>query len=262
MKTEDRHQSSEAYNTHTQQQHQIECLLPYRVGAQSGAGTPQDPNCDLCDKEVPQTFKHWVQCRSLSAARRDLIGEDYTALDILTRYPMEAIALARRSLLGARKWTISPRLHTQQQLDDENFKQSVSAAAGFRVFCFFWNKNSQQQVSSFFYRWPESRWRFVRMMMTSLPTHRRRLDWDYDENILDWINSRNKKINKKIACVFRIIFAVVVAEAASSFVGGDSALRDSPRLCFRDDDLDRCCPSLFFVLVTAATFVQNLLIIF
>ena len=67
------------------------------------AGTPQDPNCDLCDEEVPQTLEHWVQCPALSAARRNLIGEDYTDLDILTRYPTEAIALARRSLLGARK---------------------------------------------------------------------------------------------------------------------------------------------------------------
>ena len=70
-------------------------LRAYRHRIQGG---DQDPTCNLCDEGLAQDLEHWVQCPALASLRRNLIGENYTGLDLLTKYPLEALALARRSL--------------------------------------------------------------------------------------------------------------------------------------------------------------------
>ncbi len=61
-----------------------------------------DPTCDLC-QESPQTLEHWLQhCPATAAQRWTLFGEDSGRLDCLTKHPIEALALARSTLLGAK----------------------------------------------------------------------------------------------------------------------------------------------------------------
>ena len=64
-------------------------------------GDDADPICNLCDEGVEQDLEHWVRCPALAPRRRNRFGENYTGLDLLTRFPLEAIALARESLSGA-----------------------------------------------------------------------------------------------------------------------------------------------------------------
>ena len=61
-------------------------------------GGVTDPTCPHCDEGALYNIEHWVQCPALSSLRRDLIGEDYRGLDLLTRFPLEAIALARATI--------------------------------------------------------------------------------------------------------------------------------------------------------------------
>ena len=64
-------------------------------------GDEADPICNLSDEGAKQDLEHWVRCPALALRRRNRLGEDYTGLDLLTRFPLEAIALDRESLSGA-----------------------------------------------------------------------------------------------------------------------------------------------------------------
>ena len=57
-----------------------------------------DPKCPHCDEDALHNIEHWVQCPALAHIRRSLIGEDYRGLDLLTKFPLEAIALARATI--------------------------------------------------------------------------------------------------------------------------------------------------------------------
>ena len=60
-----------------------------------------DPTCNLCGEE-PQDLEHWLQrCPATEAQRLVLFGPDSGGLDCLTRHPVEAVALARSTLLEA-----------------------------------------------------------------------------------------------------------------------------------------------------------------
>ena len=72
-------------------------LMAYRSRIQLGT----DPSCPLCDEGCPQDLEHWVRCPALTRLRHDTYGSDETGLDMLTRSPRNALALARSSLLGA-----------------------------------------------------------------------------------------------------------------------------------------------------------------
>ncbi len=65
-------------------------------------GDSVDLKFHLSDKGAVQDLEHWVRCPALAPLRRNLIGEDYTELDLLIRYPLETLALAMKSLPGAR----------------------------------------------------------------------------------------------------------------------------------------------------------------
>ena len=62
----------------------------------------KDPTCPLCN-DAPQDLEHWMTtCPGTLAARYELFGpDDHSKLESLTKYPLEAIALARRTLEGA-----------------------------------------------------------------------------------------------------------------------------------------------------------------
>ena len=61
----------------------------------------QDPTCPLC-QEAPQDLEHWMTaCEGTREKRMELFGADFNRLDALTKYPTEAIALARETLDGA-----------------------------------------------------------------------------------------------------------------------------------------------------------------
>ena len=62
----------------------------------------EDPSCPLCN-DAPQDLEHWMTaCAGTLQARRELFGpDDFDKLESLTKFPLEAIALARRTLPGA-----------------------------------------------------------------------------------------------------------------------------------------------------------------
>ena len=62
----------------------------------------KDPTCPLC-LDAPQDLEHWLMvCPGTLQKRVELFGpEDYDKLASLTKYPTEAIALARATLDGA-----------------------------------------------------------------------------------------------------------------------------------------------------------------
>ena len=58
----------------------------------------EDPMCPLC-RDAPHTLEHWMtQCAGTLAKRRELFGEDYNKLEALSKYPTEAVSLARSTL--------------------------------------------------------------------------------------------------------------------------------------------------------------------
>ena len=60
-----------------------------------------DPTCYLCH-DGPHNVNHWMTCAGTLAQRINLFGiEDSSRLEALTKYPKQAVALARRTLLGA-----------------------------------------------------------------------------------------------------------------------------------------------------------------
>ena len=64
---------------------------------------PAHPNvCPLCG-ESPHDLEHWLtKCAGTENKRRELFGyEDMSKWDSLTKYPTEAVALARSTLPGA-----------------------------------------------------------------------------------------------------------------------------------------------------------------
>ena len=62
----------------------------------------KDPTCPLCH-DAPQDLTHWMTaCAGTLQQRMELFGPDgYNKLESLTKFPAEAIALARRTLDGA-----------------------------------------------------------------------------------------------------------------------------------------------------------------
>ena len=62
----------------------------------------KDPTCPLC-QDGPQDLAHWMTaCAGTLQKRVELFGiEDSDKLASLTKYPLEAIALARATLDGA-----------------------------------------------------------------------------------------------------------------------------------------------------------------
>ena len=57
-----------------------------------------DPTCPLCNQE-PQDLQHWLQrCQATEKMRFNLFGMDSGGLDCLTKHPVQAVALARRTL--------------------------------------------------------------------------------------------------------------------------------------------------------------------
>ena len=59
-----------------------------------------DPVCPLCSDAL-HTLEHWMtECAGTLEERRDLFGEDYDKLWCLTKYPTEAVSLARSTLLS------------------------------------------------------------------------------------------------------------------------------------------------------------------
>ena len=74
-------------------------LRAYRSRIDNGA---TDPTCNRCDMGAPQDLDHWISCPAIAPLRRNLIGDNYEQLYLLTKYPAEAVALARSTLLGAR----------------------------------------------------------------------------------------------------------------------------------------------------------------
>ena len=62
----------------------------------------KDPTCPLC-LDAPQDLEHWVTaCAGTLQLRMELFGpDDFDKLASLTKFPTEAIALARRTLDGA-----------------------------------------------------------------------------------------------------------------------------------------------------------------
>ena len=58
-----------------------------------------DPTCPLCEDGI-QDFVHWMtKCAGTLEHRRNLFGpEDYDRLEMLTRNPLQAIALAKLTL--------------------------------------------------------------------------------------------------------------------------------------------------------------------
>ena len=60
--------------------------------------------CPLCG-ETPHDLIHWsTKCAGTLEKRRELFGlEDLDKLESLTKYPSETLALAKSTLLGARK---------------------------------------------------------------------------------------------------------------------------------------------------------------
>jgi ribonuclease HI len=58
------------------------------------------PKCNLCDTEEDQDLEHWLQrCPATARERHYRFGEDSGGLNVLTKHPMEVIALSRQ--LGA-----------------------------------------------------------------------------------------------------------------------------------------------------------------
>ena len=58
------------------------------------------PTCNLCGEE-DQDLEHWlVRCPATAKERLLLFGEHSGSLDCLTRFPIESLTLARRTLLG------------------------------------------------------------------------------------------------------------------------------------------------------------------
>ena len=58
--------------------------------------------CPICE-QTPHDLEHWItKCAGTLAKRRILFGqEDMDKLDVLTKFPGEALVLAKSSLLGA-----------------------------------------------------------------------------------------------------------------------------------------------------------------
>ena len=59
-----------------------------------------DPKCPRCDA-VTEDVTHWLECPGTAAARHDLFGpEADLGLPLLTKYPLQSVTLARRTLVG------------------------------------------------------------------------------------------------------------------------------------------------------------------
>ena len=58
-----------------------------------------DSTCPLC-KQDPQDFQHWLhRCQTTEKLIFNLFGKDSGGLDCLTKHPVQAVALARRTFL-------------------------------------------------------------------------------------------------------------------------------------------------------------------
>ena len=76
------------------------------AGYRKRIGLDDDGQCPLCPEELDprpeQDLEHWMTCAGTAAKRQALFGnKEMEDLGVLTRYPTEALALARGTLLGA-----------------------------------------------------------------------------------------------------------------------------------------------------------------
>ena len=71
----------------------------HRVTVNSTASTVE-PTCPRC-KEADEDTQHLFRCPGTSALRQELFGMVDVPLSALTNHPVQALALARRSLRGA-----------------------------------------------------------------------------------------------------------------------------------------------------------------
>ena len=61
------------------------------------------PRCPLCGAER-HDLPHWLKCDGTSELRQRIFGETEVGLDVLCAQPAQSLALAKRTLLGARSW--------------------------------------------------------------------------------------------------------------------------------------------------------------
>ena len=59
-----------------------------------------DPTCRRCGEE-PEDLVHWLHCPATLVERRRHFGAEHEGLGVLTLFPKEAVALARKYFLGA-----------------------------------------------------------------------------------------------------------------------------------------------------------------
>ena len=73
----------------------------HRITVNATANTI-DPTCQRC-KEEDEDTAHLFRCPGTIALRQELFGTVDVPLSALTEHPVQALALARRSLRGARR---------------------------------------------------------------------------------------------------------------------------------------------------------------